>query len=63
MIELEKELGEHFLRIHHSHLVNLRYIEELQNYKAILKDGTVLPVSRQKFTMLKGMVHTNKQGI
>lgn len=39
----------HFIRIHKSHLVNKNFIESYQNEGAVvLKDGTILPVSRQR---------------
>lgn len=42
---------ERFLRVHHSHLVNLMYIREYHKGKGgslVLDDGTMIPVSRSK---------------
>ncbi len=36
-----------FVRIHVSYLINLMYLEQLNGNEVILKDGTVLPVSRR----------------
>lgn len=44
-----------FLRIHHSHLVNLAFIEMYERQKdlVVLPDGTSLPVSREKKKLVK----------
>lgn len=51
--ELEQELGVLYLRIHKSHLVNKNHIMDIRNYKAIISDGTVLPVSQKRFAEIK----------
>jgi two-component system LytT family response regulator len=56
MQELEAQLpGNRFFRIHRSFLVNLESVKELQidkqgEYHAVLKDGSVLKVSRSRRT-------------
>lgn len=60
--EMEQELGESFLRIHNSHLVNWRYIKEFRNYKVMMKDGTVLPASRSCFSATKEAFEVQKKG-
>lgn len=42
-----------FLRIHQSFLVNLKYVSQIHNYKAILVYGKDLPVPKQKYKMIK----------
>jgi len=50
--EYEDLLGDYgFIRVHQSHLVNNEYIQSLskkEGYTLLLKDGTQVPVSRQK---------------
>lgn len=53
LTETEKLLGDGFLRIHKSHLVNKAYIQTIKGYKAYLTDGTVLPVSRGEYSQIK----------
>jgi two-component system LytT family response regulator len=48
----------HFVRVHRSYIVNIdliKYLEqtETESYKLILKDGSVLPVSKSGFQRLK----------
>lgn len=38
-----------FLRIHKSFLVNTRYIDRIANYKVYMKNGTPLPIPKEKF--------------
>jgi len=43
--------GNEFYRIHHSHLINVRYIRKYNNGKAgsiTMKDGTLIPISRRR---------------
>lgn len=47
-----------FVRIHRSHIINLNYIQHLEqqendSYKLILKNGTELPVSKSGLSRLK----------
>ncbi len=50
---LQKYDNSCFLRIHKSYAVNLNNIEIFSNYKIILKNKAVLPVSRQRYSELK----------
>lgn len=47
--ELEKELGEGFIRTGRSYLVNLRQISRVTRTEVCLRDGTVVPVSRGQY--------------
>ena len=50
--ELEKELqGNDFIRIHQSYLVNMKHIEKVSRYEALLNNGIKLeiPKARYKF--------------
>lgn len=55
--EFEDMLDEHsFIRVHHSHLINLRYLKEYLKTEslAVMEDGTQVPVSvRKKEQLLK----------
>ena len=44
--EIEKLLGEGFVRCHRSHLAGLKYIARLSKTEVILDSGKVLPLSR-----------------
>lgn len=44
--ELEKELGEGFVRCHRSYLVGLKHIARLSKTEAVLDSGKILPLSR-----------------
>ena len=55
---LERILPEDFIRIHRSYIVNIRHIGCYRHcgesrYRLQLKDGTVLPVSRYRYPVLK----------
>ena len=53
--ELEKELqGNDFIRIHQSYLVNMKHIEKVSRYEALLNNGIKLeiPKARYKFCLL-----------
>lgn len=42
-----------FLRIHKSYLVNMKYINDIGNYKVKMKNGDTLPIPREKFRQVK----------
>ena len=50
--DIEKLLqGHHFLRVHHSHVVNMAYVKRYIKGKSgnlVMKDGTSIPVSRSR---------------
>lgn len=46
--QLEEYLDASFLRCHQSYIVNMRKIVELQGKEIILRDGTVIPVSKKR---------------
>lgn len=60
--EYEEILVNHqFLRIHKSHLVNKNFVEKYLNEGAVvLKDATLLPVSRQRKQEVAAMLKTGK---
>lgn len=52
---------EEFIRIHRSHIINIKAIEQIElyekdSYRAILKDGAKLPVSRSGYARLKELL-------
>lgn len=47
--ELEKMLDERFYRIHRSYIVNLQSVKKCTRTEVILKDDTVLPLSRRNY--------------
>ncbi|NLG03396.1 MAG: LytTR family transcriptional regulator [Clostridia bacterium] len=59
---IEKEYKLNFIRTHSSHLVNPYYIMELKNYRVVLIDGTVLPVSRTRFKEAKMQLDDQRCG-
>ena len=51
---LEQQLNEYgFIRIHKSFLINLKYLKDVINYKAIIINGIVLPVPKARFKAVK----------
>ena len=44
--EMEKMLGEYFVRCHRSYLVGLKYISRISKTEVILDNGKILPLSR-----------------
>lgn len=49
--DVEKSLPDNFLRVHHSHLVNLQHVVKFvknENGCLIMSDGEELPVSKQR---------------
>ena len=58
--ELENDLKEYgFFRIYKSIIVSLAYIDKLTYNEVVLRDGTRLPVSRNKYTELKEELKNN----
>jgi two-component system LytT family response regulator len=59
--EYEEMLSSHgFLRPHHSHLVNISFIDRLEKKEGgilILKDGSEVPVSIRKYPELVAMIN------
>ena len=58
---LETILPSHFIRTHKSYIVNLRSIDHFRSlgastYKAVMKSGQILPVSRVKYKEIKHLV-------
>ncbi len=51
-------IGCGFVRIHQSYLVNLKYIESIAKYKAILTNGMELIISRTRYTYVKDKLMT-----
>lgn len=52
--DLEKEIGKfHFLRIHQSFLVNLKYIKNVTGYKVILNNNQQLIVPKARYKDVK----------
>jgi len=46
----EKKLYKDFLRVHKSFLVNMQYIRRIEMKEVTLQDGTVLPVSKTRYS-------------
>ena len=52
--EIEQKLYEHgFLRIHKSYLVNMKHMQRVSNYEAMLDNGECLSVPRLRFQKVK----------
>jgi two-component system LytT family response regulator len=62
MAELEAQLdAEQFLRIHRSYIVNIAFVERIEqatkdSYVAILKDGSKVPISRSGYQKIKAVM-------
>jgi two-component system LytT family response regulator len=62
MAELEGQLdGEQFLRIHRSYIVNIAFVDRIEqatkdSHVAILKDGTRIPVSRSGYQKIRTVI-------
>jgi two-component system LytT family response regulator len=62
MTELEGQLdGEQFLRIHRSYIVNIAFVDRIEqatkdSHVAILKDGARIPVSRSGYQKIKAVI-------
>ncbi|MCR1865359.1 LytTR family transcriptional regulator DNA-binding domain-containing protein [Murimonas intestini] len=46
----------HFVRIHNSYLVNIRYITKIRRYKATLADGTQLPIGQTRYKSIQKQI-------
>ncbi len=51
--DYEGVLGDSFVRIHKSFLVNMNYIKRIERTSLTLKNGTVLPISKTKYPVAK----------
>lgn len=49
-----------FLVIHRSYLVNLSHVREICRYRAVLQDGTELPIGREHYLPLKRILAGTK---
>lgn len=47
--DLDRTLGDTFLRVHQSFLVNMEYVNRISNYKLTLNSDIVLPVPKARF--------------
>lgn len=55
--EFEEELEESgFIRIHRSYLVNSLHIKTVKNYRLTLTDGSVLPISKNRYRQVKDRI-------
>jgi two-component system LytT family response regulator len=62
MTELEGQLdGEQFLRIHRSYIVNIAFVDRIEqatkdSHVAILKDGSKIPISRSGYQKIRAVI-------
>ena len=62
MTELEGQLdGEQFLRIHRSYIVNIAFVDRIEqatkdSHVAILKDGSKIPISRSGYQKIRTVI-------
>jgi two-component system LytT family response regulator len=62
MTELEAQLdGEQFLRIHRSYIVNIAFVDRIEqatkdSHVAILKDGSKIPISRSGYQKIRAVI-------
>jgi len=63
MSELEEQLdGQQFLRIHRSYIVNIAFVDRIEqatkdSHVAALKDGSRLPISRSGYQKIRAVIH------
>jgi len=48
--EIEKSIGDAFVRCHRSYIVGLRYISRITKTEVVLDNGKVIPLSRRLYT-------------
>lgn len=54
MDELDEQLAESgFVRVHQSFLANMKYVEKISNYRLYMTDGSVLPITRSRYSSVK----------
>ena len=53
---IENKTGMSFLRVHRSFLINKKFLAEFDSKQCVLKSGTVIPVSKNKYQYLKNSV-------
>ncbi|MCC8027250.1 MAG: LytTR family transcriptional regulator DNA-binding domain-containing protein [Clostridium sp.] len=58
--DFEEKLSEHFLRIHKSYLVNIRHIDVVRRYNAVLRNGETLPISKDRYMSIKEFLKSSK---
>ena len=52
--EVAKQVKEgNFIRIHKSVLINMEYVDRINNYKVYLKNGMDFDISRERYQMVK----------
>lgn len=51
--DYEEEMKESFVRAHKSYLINMKYITQIERAGVTLEDGTVLPVSKNRYQETK----------
>lgn len=62
MSELEEQLdGQQFLRIHRSYIVNIAFVDRIEqatkdSHVAVLKDGSRLPISRSGYQKIRAVI-------
>lgn len=51
---IDAEIGSAgFCRIHKSYLVNMKYVEDIERYKLLLKDGTSLNIAKSRYLVVR----------
>lgn len=50
LAQFEKELPGYFMRIHHSHIVNLSNITHLKDRRVYMNNGQALTISHRKYS-------------
>ncbi len=49
----QKLKNSHFIRIHQSYLINMKYIMSIWRYKAVLDNGTEFPIPRARYQSVR----------
>lgn len=61
--DLEPELENDFLRIGKSYIVNISYVTMVKNCKAVLCDGSELPISKKNYSEIKKMIESKMKHV
>ena len=62
MDQLEKRLGDAFVRCHQSYLVNMRYVHSVEKNEIILTDGRRIMISKRKSNETKDQIFNYLKG-
>ncbi|OON96566.1 MAG: hypothetical protein ATN36_05330 [Epulopiscium sp. Nele67-Bin005] len=60
LTSIQEKLPTQFVRIYRSLLVNVNYINKVDNHYVVLKNNKTLPIARNKINMVKALIYREK---